>query len=94
MFLRLSQNRGGSIRGAHELAPLRVPTLWRYRGAHSQEEPKKGLYRLFPDYIRPIESTPADNSCVAPQAWQRFDADPAYRESCANLARISRDKRP
>jgi len=57
-------------------------------------ESKKGLYRLFPDYIRPIESTPADNSCVATQAWQRFDADPAYRESCANLARISRDRRP
>jgi hypothetical protein len=33
-----------------------------------------------------------DNTSVAAQAWQRFDTDPAYRESCANLARISNDR--
>lgn len=53
---------------------------------------KKGIYRLFPDYVRPIELAPAGNTSVAAQAWQRFDADPAYRESCANLARISHDR--
>lgn len=55
-------------------------------------ESKKGAYRLFPDHIRPIDPTPADNATVAPEAWQRFDADPAYRANCANLARISRDR--
>jgi len=53
---------------------------------------KKGLYSLFPDHIRPIEPSEADNTAVAPQAWQRFDADPAYREKCLNLARISRNR--
>lgn len=54
---------------------------------------KKGLYSLFPDHIRPIEPSAADNTAVAPQAWQRFDADPAYREKCLNLARLDRDPR-
>ena len=40
---------------------------------------RTGLYKLVPEYVRPIE--PAhDNTAVAPEAWQRFDADPAYRE--------------
>ncbi len=55
---------------------------------------KKGLYSLFPDHIRPIEPSAADNTAVAPQAWQRFDADPPYRDKCLNLARISRDRWP
>ena len=53
---------------------------------------KKGIYRLFPDYVRPIEIAPEAGTTVAPQAWQRFNTDPAYRESCANLARISHDR--
>ena len=55
---------------------------------------KKGLYSLFPNHIRPIEPTPADNATVAPQARQRFDADPAYRSNCPNLTRLSGDRWP
>lgn len=55
---------------------------------------KKGLYRLFPDYVRPIEPATAGNTSVAPQAWQRYDNDPAYRASCANLVWINRNRRP
>ena len=37
---------------------------------------------------------PADNTAVAPEAWQRFDADPAYRAGCPNLAGLDREGRP
>ena len=54
---------------------------------------RTGLYRLVPEYVRPIE--PAhDNTAVAPEAWQRFDADPAYRAACPNLAGLGREGRP
>ena len=49
---------------------------------------KKGLYQLIPDYIRPIEISPATSTAVAPEAWQRFEGDPAYRKSCAGLATL------
>ena len=55
---------------------------------------KQGVYRLFPDYIRPIDPTPADNATVTPEAWQRFDTDPAYQSNCPNLTRLDRDGRP
>lgn len=86
--------RAGECGLEFDLAPLGCLGLgirpdWNGRLVDS----RTGLYRLVPEYVRPIE--PADdNTAVAPEAWQRFDADPAYRAACPNLAGLGREGRP
>ncbi len=54
---------------------------------------RKGVYRLIPEHVRPIELTEAKNTTIAPQAWQRFQDDPSYRANCLNLAMHAQNHR-
>jgi uncharacterized protein (DUF2235 family) len=85
--LRWMMDRAGECGLEFDLAALKrlgfkIRPRWDGRLVNS----KKGLYQLMPDYIRPIELTPDTNTAVAPEAWQRFESDPAYRKSCKGLA--------
>ena len=90
--LRWMMDRAGECGLEFDTAPLErlnleIRPAWNGRLTDS----RKGLYRLTPEYIRPIE--PASVDAVSPQAWQRFENDPVYRADCPNLTQVSRGHR-
>lgn len=92
--LEWMMKRAGECGLEFDLAPLKrlgldIRPAWNGRLVDS----KKGVYKLFPDFVRPIAPSATDNATVAPQAWQRFDADTAYRAACTNLAALGREGR-
>lgn len=74
-----------------DLAPLQslgITIIPKWNGV--LEDSKKFLYKIVPDYIRPLHATPANQTRVSAEAWTRFEHDPAYAAHCVNLAELQR----
>lgn len=72
------------------LERLRFPLRPAWNG--ELRDSKSAFFKLFPDYVRPITSTPNNRATISPEAWQRYDADPAYRHWCSNLAHCEKNR--